>query len=97
MRFGFISHKGTKATKEFLLNMAFCALTFCALLLYAYGVMKMNFQAVIERDCTTGLLVGYVPGFAGAHAQGESLDALSDNLREVIAILLEDGGRSEKW
>ena len=54
--------------------------------------MKMKFQAVIERDCATGLLVGYVPGFAGAHSQGESLDELSDNLRETVAMLLEDGG-----
>ena len=53
--------------------------------------MKMNFQAVIERDCATGFLVGYVPGFPGAHSQGESLDELNDNLREVIAMLLEDG------
>lgn len=54
-------------------------------------VMKMNFQAVIERDCETGLLVGYVPGFPGAHSQGETLDELNDNLREVVAMLLEDG------
>ena len=53
--------------------------------------MKMNFQAVIERDHTTGLLVGYVPGFPGAHSQGETLDELQGNLREVIAMLLEDG------
>jgi predicted RNase H-like HicB family nuclease len=53
--------------------------------------MKTNFQAVIERDCATGLLVGYVPGFPGAHSQGETLDELRDNLREVIAMLLEDG------
>jgi len=53
--------------------------------------MKMNFQAVIERDCETGLLVGYVPGFPGAHSQGETLDELHDNLREVISMLLEDG------
>ena len=72
--------------------MAFCGLTFRALLRYAYNIMEMNFQVVIERDYATGLLVGYVPGFAGAHSQGESLDELSDNLREVIAMLLEDGG-----
>ena len=53
--------------------------------------MKMNFQAIIERDRATGLLVGYVPGFPGAHSQGESLDELRDNLHEVIAMLLEDG------
>ena len=54
-------------------------------------MMKMNFQAVIERDCQTGLLVGYVPGFPGAHTQGATLDELQDNLHEVIAMLLEDG------
>ena len=50
-----------------------------------------NFTAVVERDPVTGLLVGYVPGFAGAHSQAESLDELNANLREVIAMLLEDG------
>ena len=49
------------------------------------------FTAVIERDPDTGLLVGYVPGFPGAHSQGASLDELNRNLREVIAMLLEDG------
>jgi len=53
--------------------------------------MKKNFQAVIERDCETGLLVGYVPGFPGAHSQGETFDELHENLREVISMLLEDG------
>ncbi len=53
--------------------------------------MNINFQAVIERDMATGLLVGYVPGFPGAHSQGKTLDELRDNLREVIAMLLEDG------
>jgi predicted RNase H-like HicB family nuclease len=32
-----------------------------------------------------------VPGFPGAHSQGETLDELHENLREVIAMLLEDG------
>jgi predicted RNase H-like HicB family nuclease len=50
-----------------------------------------TFSAVVERDSETGLFVGYVPGFPGAHSQGESLDELNENLREVIAMLLEDG------
>jgi len=50
-----------------------------------------NYTAVVERDPETGLLVGYVPGFPGAHSQAESLDELQANLREVIAMLLEDG------
>ena len=49
------------------------------------------FTAVIERCPDTGLYVGFVPGFAGAHSQGESLDELQRNLREVIEMLLEDG------
>jgi predicted RNase H-like HicB family nuclease len=32
-----------------------------------------------------------VPGFPGAHSQGESLDELKMNLQEVIEMLLEDG------
>ena len=50
-----------------------------------------NFSAVIERDPNTGLFVGFVPGFPGAHSQGATLDELNTNLREVIAMLLEDG------
>ena len=50
-----------------------------------------TFTAVVERDPVTGMLVGYVPGFPGAHSQAESLDELNANLREVIVMLLEDG------
>jgi predicted RNase H-like HicB family nuclease len=53
--------------------------------------MMRAFTAVIERDPETGLLVGYVPGFHGAHSQGASMEELQRNLREVIAMLLEDG------
>lgn len=49
------------------------------------------YTAVVERCPDTGLFVGYVPGFPGAHAQGSSLDELNTNLREVIEMLLEDG------
>ncbi|HEX9630106.1 MAG TPA: type II toxin-antitoxin system HicB family antitoxin [Pyrinomonadaceae bacterium] len=49
------------------------------------------FTAVVEKCGDTGLYVGYVPGFPGAHSQGESLDELNRNLREVIEMLLEDG------
>lgn len=50
-----------------------------------------TFTAVVERDPATNLLVGYVPGFPGAHSQGESLDELHANLREVVSMLVEDG------
>ena len=49
------------------------------------------FTAVIERCSDTGLYVGFVPGFAGAHSQGETLDDLQRNLRKVIEMLMEDG------
>ena len=49
------------------------------------------YTAVIERCPDTRLYVGYVPGFAGAHSQGETLDELHANLLEVIAMLLNDG------
>lgn len=50
-----------------------------------------TFTAVIERDPVTGLLVGYIPGFPGAHSQGENVEELQANLKEVIEMLLEDG------
>jgi predicted RNase H-like HicB family nuclease len=50
-----------------------------------------TFTAIIERCPDTGLFVGYVPGIPGAHSQGATLDELSENLAEVIGMLLEDG------
>jgi predicted RNase H-like HicB family nuclease len=50
-----------------------------------------TYTAVVERCSDTGLYVGYVPGFPGAHSQGETLDELNRNLQEVIEMLLEDG------
>lgn len=49
-----------------------------------------SFTYVIEFCKDTGLYVGYVPGFAGAHSQGETLDELQENMKEVIELLLED-------
>lgn len=49
-----------------------------------------QFSAVIERCPQTGLFVGYVPSFPGAHSQGETLDELRRNLLEVIEMLLAE-------
>ena len=49
------------------------------------------FTAVIEKCSETGLYVGFIPGFPGAHSQGETLDELNKNLKEVIEMLLQDG------
>lgn len=50
-----------------------------------------TFNIVVERDPDTGLYVGYVPGWPGAHSQGEGLDELRQNLQEVVEMRLEDG------
>jgi predicted RNase H-like HicB family nuclease len=50
-----------------------------------------NFTAVVERDPETGLFVGYIPGWTGAHSQGATLDELRENLSEVVAMLIDDG------
>jgi len=50
-----------------------------------------SYTAVIERDPDTGLYVGHIGGWPGAHSQGETLDELRRNLEEVVLMLLEDG------
>jgi len=49
-----------------------------------------TFTAIVERDIDTKLYLGYIPGFKGAHSQGETLDELQENLKEVIEMLLEN-------
>ena len=50
-----------------------------------------SYTAIVERCPQTGLYVGHIPGWPGAHTQAESLEELERNLREVIEMLLEDG------
>jgi len=50
-----------------------------------------TYTYVVEKCPDTDLYVGYVPGFTGAHSQGETLDELHGNMQEVIGMLLEDG------
>jgi predicted RNase H-like HicB family nuclease len=54
-----------------------------------------NSTAVIEKCADTGLYVGFVPGFPGAHSQAATLDELNENLKEVVEMLLEEG--EGKW
>ena len=56
---------------------------------FAKNDMK-QFLAVIEKCPDTGLYVGHVPGFPGAHSQGSTLEELNANMQEVLAMLLED-------
>jgi predicted RNase H-like HicB family nuclease len=50
-----------------------------------------TFTAIVEKCPDTGLYIGFVPGFPGAHTQAETLDELNKNMKEVIEMLLEDG------
>ncbi len=50
-----------------------------------------TYTAIIEKCPDTGLYVGYIPGFPGAHSQSETMDELNRNLREIIEMLSEDG------
>jgi len=50
-----------------------------------------TYTAVVEQRPDTGLYVGYVPGFPGAHSQALTLDELNKNLQEVLEMLLEEG------
>jgi len=50
-----------------------------------------KFTAVVEKCRDTGLYVGCVPGFPGAHSQGAALEELAQKRllrpREVVAAL----------
>jgi predicted RNase H-like HicB family nuclease len=50
-----------------------------------------TYTAIVEQCPEINLFVGSVPGFPGAHSQAVTLDELSQNLQEVVAMLLEDG------
>jgi predicted RNase H-like HicB family nuclease len=49
-----------------------------------------TFTAYVECDPETKLYVGIVPGIAGAHTQGATLDELQKNLKEVLELCLEE-------
>lgn len=55
-----------------------------------------NLMAYIEKDSETGLYVGIIPGLPGAHTQGETLDELYKNLKEVVELCLEEMSSEEK-
>ncbi len=52
--------------------------------------MTQTFTAYIEFDRDTGLYVGTIPGFAGGHSQGASLDELQQNFKEVVELIVEE-------
>ncbi len=54
-----------------------------------------KFFAYIEKDKETGLYVGFIPSVPGAHSQGETLEELMENLKEVLSLCLEEMGEEE--
>lgn len=48
------------------------------------------FTVVIEKDQDTGMYVGEVPGIPGCHSQGETIEKLMGNMREVLQLCLEE-------
>lgn len=49
-----------------------------------------SYTAIIEKDLATGLYVAYIPDLPGAHTQGETLEEINKNLKEVVELVLED-------
>ncbi|MBW4470915.1 MAG: type II toxin-antitoxin system HicB family antitoxin [Stenomitos rutilans HA7619-LM2] len=50
---------------------------------------KKEFYVVIERD-EDGLYVGEVPQLKACYSQGDTVDELMQNIRDVIAMCLEE-------
>ena len=56
--------------------------------------MSREFFVVIEKD-EDGFFVGEVPQLGACYSQGRTIDELLANMREVIALALEDQGEVE--
>ena len=50
-----------------------------------------TFNVVVERDPDSGLYVGHVPGWPGAHVKEQPLTSCVRTFGEVLEMLLEDG------
>lgn len=53
--------------------------------------MAREFYVVVERD-EDGLYIGEVPQLRGCYSQGQTLDELMQNMKEVIALCLDELG-----
>jgi predicted RNase H-like HicB family nuclease len=51
--------------------------------------MSREFFVVIERD-ENGIYIGEVPQLKACYSQGETIDELMQNMREVIEMCLEE-------
>lgn len=50
----------------------------------------------IEYDPESKMYIGIVPAVPGAHTQGETLDEVQKNLKEVVELCLQEMDASEK-
>ncbi len=50
---------------------------------------QQEFYVVIERD-EDGVYIGEVPQLRACYSQGRTIDELMSNMREVIALCLEE-------
>ena len=58
------------------------------------GFMSREFFVVIEKD-EDGFYVGEVPQLKACYSQGKTIDELLENMKEAIALALEDQGDVE--
>ena len=56
--------------------------------------MSREFYVVIEKD-EDGFFVGEVPQLKACYSQGKTIDELMANMKEVIALALEEQGNVE--
>ena len=56
----------------------------------------MKVISYIEKDHESGMYIATVPSIPGAHTQARSLDELQKNLKEVVALCLEEMNSEEK-
>ena len=53
--------------------------------------MKREYTVIVEQG-EDGYLIGTVPCVRGCFTQGKDLDELMENIKEVLALCLEDLG-----
>ena len=57
---------------------------------------EYQFTAQIERERESGIYVAYIPNLPGAHTEGETLDEVRENLKEVAELILESLNEDER-
>lgn len=55
------------------------------------NIKKREFYVIIERD-EDGYYIGEVPQLKACYSQGETIDELMANIKEVIELSLEEEG-----